>query len=137
ECGVLSEDDAASLATEFELRLDMTLEEVKAIETEKTGKRAQFKESTAVFQPEYTSSPVSTAISEETLARIVDGLTRIPDGFNVQPKIKRIVIDHRRKVFENGGPYEWHYAEALAFGSLLLEGVPVRLPGQDSSRGTF
>jgi 2-oxoglutarate dehydrogenase E1 component len=47
------------------------------------------------------------------------------------------VIDHRRKVFENGGPYEWHYAEALAFGSLLIEGIPVRLSGQDSSRGTF
>jgi 2-oxoglutarate dehydrogenase E1 component len=61
----------------------------------------------------------------------------VPEGFNVQPKVKRIVIDHRRKVFENGGPYEWHYAETLAFGSLLLEGIPVRLSGQDSSRGTF
>jgi 2-oxoglutarate dehydrogenase E1 component len=64
-------------------------------------------------------------------------MTRIPKGFEVQPKIKRIVIDHQRKVFEEGGPYEWHYAEALAFGSLLLEGIPVRLSGQDSSRGTF
>jgi 2-oxoglutarate dehydrogenase E1 component len=71
------------------------------------------------------------------LQTIVDGLTRVPEGFNVQPKVKRIVSDHRRKVFENGGPYEWHYAETLAFGSLLLEGIPVRLSGQDSSRGTF
>jgi len=47
------------------------------------------------------------------------------------------VIDHQRKVFEDGGLYEWHYAEALAFGSLLLEGIPVRYTGQDSSRGTF
>jgi 2-oxoglutarate dehydrogenase E1 component len=137
DSGVLSEDDAVSLETEFELRLDMALQEVKAMEQEKAGKLAQFKESTAVFQPEYTSSPVSTAISEEMLSRIVDALTRVPPSFNVQKKIKRIVIDHRRKVFENGGPYEWHYAEALAFGSLLLEGVPIRLSGQDSSRGTF
>jgi 2-oxoglutarate dehydrogenase E1 component len=64
-------------------------------------------------------------------------MTRVPDGFEVQPKIQRIVIDHQRQVFEDGGPYEWHYAEALAFGSLLLEGIPVRLSGQDSSRGTF
>src|SRR5207247_4089175 len=42
-----------------------------------------------------------------------------------------------RQVFEDRGPYPWHYAEALAFGSLLLEGIPVRLSGQDSSRGTF
>src|SRR5438477_1892664 len=137
ESGILTDDDAASLKTEFELRLEMTLEEVKAIEKEKAGKLAQFKESTAVFQPEYTSSSVSTAISEQMLATIVDGLTRVPADFNLQPKIKRIIIDHRRKVFENGGPYEWHYAEELAFGSLLLEGVTVRLSGQDSARGTF
>ena len=137
ESGVLSDDDAVSLETEFELRLEMTLEEVKAIEKKKAGEQGKFKESTAVFQPKYTSSSVATAISAKMLQTIVDGLTRVPEGFNVQPKVKRIVIDHRRKVFENGGPYEWHYAEALAFGSLLLEGIPVRLSGQDSSRGTF
>jgi 2-oxoglutarate dehydrogenase E1 component len=137
ESGVLSDDDAVSLETEFELRLEMTLEEVKAIEKRKASGQAKFKESSAIFQPEYTSSSPSTAISEKTLKTIVDGLTRVPEGFNLQPKIKRIVLDHRRKVFENGGPYEWHYAETLAFGSLLLEGIPVRLSGQDSSRGTF
>src|ERR1700730_6301168 len=137
DAGILSEDDAASLETEFELRLEMALEKGKSIEKQKTSEQARFKESTAVFQPEYTSSPVSTAINEKTLKTIVDGLTHVPEGFNVQPKIKRIVLDHRRDVFEKGGPYEWHYAELLAFGSLLLEGTPVRLSGQDSSRGTF
>src|SRR5437773_6425332 len=135
--GTLSEDDSASLETEFDLRLEMALDNVKAIEKEKAGKQAKFKESTAVFQPEYTSTSEPTAISEKTLKTIVEGLTRVPEGFNVQPKIKRIVIDHQREVFQEGGPYEWHYAEALAFGSLLLEGIPVRLSGQDSSRGTF
>src|SRR5205823_4631397 len=103
----------------------------------KASEKAKFRESTAIFQPEYTSTSEPTAISEKTLRTIVDGLTRIPEGFQVQPKIKRIVIDHQRKVFDEGGPYEWHYAEVLAFGSLLLEGIPVRLSGQDSSRGTF
>jgi 2-oxoglutarate dehydrogenase E1 component len=137
EAGTLNQDDAASLETEFELRLEMTLEEVKAVEKKKAGEQAKFKESTAVFQPEYTRSSQSTAISEETLKTIVDALTQVPENFNVQPKIKRIVLEHRRKVFEKGGLYEWHYAEQLAFGSLLLEGIPVRLSGQDSSRGTF
>ncbi len=77
------------------------------------------------------------AASLETEFDLVDGLTRVPEGFEVQPKIKRIVLDHQRRIFEQGGPYEWHYAEVLAFGSLLLEGIPVRLSGQDSSRGTF
>jgi 2-oxoglutarate dehydrogenase E1 component len=137
EAGTLSEDDAASLETEFQLRLEMPLDNVKALEKEKGDHQAKFKESTAVFQPEYTSSSVSTAISAERLKIIVDGLTRVPADFNIQPKIKRIVLDHQRKVFEAGGPYQWHYAEALAFGSLLLDGIPVRLSGQDSSRGTF
>src|SRR6267378_2050278 len=107
------------------------------IDKEKTGEEAKFKGSTAVFQPEYTSSPVSTGIDQKTLKTIVDALTRVPDDFNVQPKIKRIVLEHRRKVFENGGPFEWHYAELLAFGSLLLDGTAVRLSGQDSASGTF
>jgi 2-oxoglutarate dehydrogenase E1 component len=137
ESGALTEDDAASLETEMDLRLEMALDTVKSLEKEKAGKQAQFKEAAAVFQPDYTSAPVSTAIDEKTLNAIVDALTRVPDDFNVQPKIKRIVLEHRRKVFENGGPFEWHYAELLAFGSLLLDGTPVRLSGQDSARGTF
>src|SRR5947207_7129275 len=137
EAGTLGEDDAASLETEFALRLEMTRDEVRAIEKRKASEKARFKESTAIFQPEYTSTSEPTSITDKTLKIIVDGLTRIPEGFEVQPKIKRIVLDHQRKVFEEGGPYEWHYAEALAFGSLLLEGIPVRLSGQDSSRGTF
>ncbi len=137
EAGTLSEDDAVSLETEFGLRLEMTRDEVDAIEKRKASEKAKFRESTAIFQPEYSSESEPTAISEKTLKTIVDGLTRVPEGFDVQPKIKRIVLDHQRKVFEEGGPYEWHYAEALAFGSLLLEGIPIRLSGQDSSRGTF
>ncbi len=137
DAGTLSPDDAASLETEFELRLEMTLEEVKALEKEKAGEQAKFKESTAVFQPEYTSSSASTAISPKTLAKIVDGLTRVPEDFNILPKVKRMLIDRRRQTFEAGGPYDWGFAEALAFGSLLLEGTPVRLSGQDSRRGTF
>jgi 2-oxoglutarate dehydrogenase E1 component len=135
--GILSEDDAASLETEFQLRLDLPLENVKVREKEKIDEQARFKESTAVFQPQYSGESGPTAISEETLKTIVDGLTRVPDGFDVQPKIKRIVLEHQRKLFEAGGPFEWHYAEALAFGSLLLEGIPIRLSGQDSARGTF
>jgi 2-oxoglutarate dehydrogenase E1 component len=137
EAGTLSDDDAASLETEFDLRLEMALDSVKALEKERPGKQAKFKESTAVFQPRYSDESEPTAISEEMLKTIVDGLTRVPEGFNLQPKIKRIILEHQRKIFEAGGPFEWHYAEALAFGSLLLEGTPVRLSGQDSSRGTF
>jgi 2-oxoglutarate dehydrogenase E1 component len=137
EAGTLSDDEAASLEAEFEVRLELVLQEVKSIEEETAGARARFKESTAVFQPHYTDEGKPTAISLKMLRQIVDGLTSVPEGFNVIPKVRRTVLDRRREVFEAGGPYEWHYAEALAFGSLLLEGIPVRLSGQDSRRGTF
>src|SRR3954453_4144284 len=137
DAGTLSEDDAASLEIEFALRLEMTRDEVNAIEKRRANQKAKFRESTAIFQPKYTGESEPTAIPEKTLKTIVNGLTRVPDAFEVQPKIQRIVLDHERKVFEDGGAYEWHYAEALAFGALLLEGIPVRLSGQDSSRGTF
>src|SRR3989440_1067553 len=137
EAGTLTEDDAASLETEMNLRLEMALDTVKAIEKENAGAQAKRKESTAVVERAYKSSSAETAITEKALKTIVDALTRVPDDFNVQPKIKRIIVEHRRKVFEKSGPFEWHYAELLAFGGLLLEGTPIRLSGQDSARGTF
>ena len=137
EAGTLSADEAASLEAEFEMRLELVLQEVKSIEEETADGQARFKESTAVFQPQYCDEGEPTAISPEMLRQIVDGLTSVPEDFDVIPKIRRTVLDRRREVFEAGGPYEWHYAEALAFGSLLLEGIPVRLSGQDSRRGTF
>jgi 2-oxoglutarate dehydrogenase E1 component len=137
EAGTLSDDEAASLEAEFEMRLELVLQEVKSIEEETAGSQARFKESTAIFQPQYTDEGKPTSISPEMLRQIVDGLTRVPEDFDVIPKVRRTVLDRRREVFDAGGPYEWHYAEALAFGSLLLEGIPVRLSGQDSRRGTF
>ncbi len=136
EAGVLSAEEAAGLEKEFKEELETALADVKGKE-KKEDDQAKFSESTAIFQPGYTETKVDTAISEEMLAQIARGLTQVPDDFAVVPKVQRIVLDHRRKVFEAGGPYEWHYAEALAFGSLLLEQTPVRLSGQDSRRGTF
>src|SRR4029434_5565729 len=98
---------------------------------------ARFKESTAVFQSKYSTESKPTAISEEALRTIVDGLTRVPEGFHILPKVKRMLIDRRRQILNDGGPYDWGFAEALAFGSLLLENIPVRLSGQDRRGGTF
>ncbi len=137
EVGTLSADEAASLEAEFEMRLELVLQEVKSVEEMKADDQARFKGSTAVFQPQYTSAGKPTAITPEMLRQIVDGLTRVPDDFHIIPKVKRMLLDRRREVFEAGGPYDWGFAEALAFGSLLLEGMPVRLSGQDSRRGTF
>ncbi|SCY22830.1 2-oxoglutarate dehydrogenase E1 component [Microvirga guangxiensis] len=77
-----------------------------------------------------------TGVSVETLKRIGDALTSVPEGFHVHRTIQRF-LDNRKKMMETGEGFDWAMAEALAFGSLLLEGHRVRLSGQDCERGTF
>ncbi|RMH41826.1 MAG: 2-oxoglutarate dehydrogenase E1 component [Alphaproteobacteria bacterium] len=77
-----------------------------------------------------------TAIPPEMLAEIGQALTTVPEGFHLHRTLNRF-IDARKAMFESGTGFDWATGEALAFGSLLLEGYPVRLSGQDSTRGTF
>jgi 2-oxoglutarate dehydrogenase E1 component len=84
----------------------------------------------------FSFDPVSTQVNRELLKKVVHGLTTVPEDFNTNSKIKRL-IDGRRKAFETDEPIDWAFAESLAFGTLLAEGTPVRLSGQDSRRGTF
>ena len=72
----------------------------------------------------------------DEIDRIVRGLTTVPENFKVNPKIRRL-LDARIQAHRDGGPVDWGFGEALAFGSLLVEGTPVRLSGQDCERGTF
>jgi len=77
-----------------------------------------------------------TAVSPELLAEVGQALSKLPDSINVHRKVRRI-LDAKRKMFETGEGIDWATAEAMAFGTLLVEGNPVRLSGQDSNRGTF
>ena len=78
----------------------------------------------------------SSAAPLSELARVVDRTAAFPEGFTVHPKLKGF-LEKRRDALAKGGPIDWAFAELLAFGSLALEGTPVRLSGQDSGRGTF
>jgi 2-oxoglutarate dehydrogenase E1 component len=77
-----------------------------------------------------------TAVSRDVLQRVADAAAAIPDGFDAQPKLRRL-YDDRAAAVRSGGSIDWACAEMLAFGTLLLEGSNVRLAGQDSVRGTF
>ncbi len=85
------------------------------------------------FRPEYE---VETGLSAQQVGEIADGLTKVPEGFHVHPKIQKL-LEQRRKMGEGKQPFDYGMAEAVAIGSLLKAGVPVRLSGQDSQRGTF
>ena len=134
--GTVSAEEAAALKAESLKELNDALSQVKLAAAEK-AKAHEFAGSTAIFQPPYSHAPITTAITKETLDTIAKSLTTVPEDFRVLPKIKRILLERRLQVWKAGGPYNWAFAEALAFGSLLLEGTPVRLSGQDSRRGTF
>ncbi|HJS30644.1 MAG TPA: 2-oxoglutarate dehydrogenase E1 component, partial [Alphaproteobacteria bacterium] len=77
-----------------------------------------------------------TQAALELLREVGQALTRVPDGFSAHRTIRRL-LDNKRKMLEGGKGIDWATAEALAFGTLLAEGTPVRLSGQDSGRGTF
>jgi 2-oxoglutarate dehydrogenase E1 component len=77
-----------------------------------------------------------TAIKPETFAEIGRALSAAPTGFPVHKTVSRL-LETKAKMFESGEGIDWATGEALAFGSLLTEGYPVRLSGQDATRGTF
>lgn len=132
--GTVDAEEAADIKAESLAELEAALVEAKK---PLDSKKSEFAGSTAIFQPPYTHEPANTAISASTLEQLVKALTTVPEDFHVVPKIKRTVLDRRLQIWKAGGPYDWGFAELLAFGSLMLEGTPVRLSGQDSRRGTF
>jgi len=79
---------------------------------------------------------VDTTVSLPVLEEIAVACTKIPDGFRAHPKAKRLMAQRRRAVLEEQ-QLDWGTAEILAYGSLLVQGIPVRLSGQDVERGTF
>ena len=79
---------------------------------------------------------VDTAVPLERVRELNDRLTTVPEGFPLHPRVERIV-DDRRKVSEDAQPMDWGFAETMAYATLLTDGFPVRLTGQDSGRGTF
>ena len=77
-----------------------------------------------------------TAISPETMAEVGRALTATPEDFPLHKTVERL-LEAKARMFETGTGFDWATAEALAFGSLMTEGYPVRLSGQDCTRGTF
>jgi 2-oxoglutarate dehydrogenase E1 component len=139
--GRITSDQGEAIKAEYSGALEQNLQKAKEREAAKVAKRTiqpadSFKGSTAVFQAAYRHTPVATGVSREVIAKVVEGLSRTPADFKVNPKIRRL-LDARSNAHRDGGPVDWGFGEALAFGTLLLEGVPIRLSGQDCERGTF
>jgi 2-oxoglutarate dehydrogenase E1 component len=115
--------------------------EAALAEAKKRGKRPVMRQ-LPEYWAEYTGGPhkpeyeIDTGIAAEEVRRLSEGLTHVPEGFQLHPKIKRLLED-RLAMGAGKKPVDYGMAEALAFGSLLRQGTPVRISGQDSKRATF
>ncbi|MEO6807863.1 MAG: 2-oxoglutarate dehydrogenase E1 component, partial [Isosphaeraceae bacterium] len=134
--GELSVDEADTIAETFKEKMQAVYEEVHTSKVEPLPSMRGFQGAWKGLTSNHSFEPVETAVPVETLKQMARALAEVPEGFHRNPKLDRI-LNARVKAAEAGGPIEWSYAEALAIGSLLLEGTPVRLSGQDSRRGTF
>src|SRR5690606_25128229 len=77
-----------------------------------------------------------TAVPLAELAELNREIHALPESFTLNPKLPR-QMNRRMAAFENDGPIDWAHAEALAFASILSDGTPIRMSGQDAERGTF
>jgi len=129
--GVLTEADVAEMEGRQKAEYERSLEAAKQIAARK-------KDEAPVPIPDsrFPIPDVETSVPAETLSRIGRALTTVPAGFHLNPKMVS-QLARRGKMAEGAQPLDWSTAEALAFGSLLLERTPIRLTGQDTSRGTF
>ena len=130
--GVVSEADVEQLIKAQVAEYEGVLERAKEIVARKPEK----KELPPPITEEDGSAVIETATDAETVRRIAQQIAVVPEGFNVNPKMVS-QLARRAKMGAGATPLDWAFGEAIAFGSLALEGVPVRLSGQDSGRGTF
>jgi 2-oxoglutarate dehydrogenase E1 component len=131
---VISESEFQTMLDGYNKRLDTELEAAKAHHPNKAdwldGRWTGFE-----------TAPIgdrrgTTAVETKKLQEVGRALTTVPEGFHLHKTLARLLAA-KAKMFETGDGFDWSTAEALAFGTLLTEGYPVRLSGQDSVRGTF
>jgi len=126
--GVVTQEEAVAIQDEMAGRLRAAQDQVKAepdeVDSDEDGGE------------EEPSRDVDTSVSMEELVRLNDASLAHPQEFKVHPKLGR-QLERRRESFGADSLLEWAHGETLAFASLLEEGVPIRLSGQDSERGTF
>ena len=140
---LISETYAAKIGAETKSIADTVLAEWDAAQKEGRAmqKKPSMRDLPAYWNP-FKGGPynpsyeVDTGLSAEELWKITEGVTSYPADFHIHPKVQKL-LGQRREMGEGKKPLDYGMAESLAFGSLVKAGVPVRLSGQDSKRGTF
>jgi 2-oxoglutarate dehydrogenase E1 component len=132
--GSISQAEIDTIATLMQNQLAGALATIKAKPAKL--KRDRFTGVWKGLGNEYSHTPVATGVPAETLDRIGKAMATWPADFNIHPKIRKMAEDRGKMVLAHG-KVDWATAELLSIGSLIAEGVPCRLSGQDCRRGTF
>ncbi|WP_205631531.1 multifunctional oxoglutarate decarboxylase/oxoglutarate dehydrogenase thiamine pyrophosphate-binding subunit/dihydrolipoyllysine-residue succinyltransferase subunit [Leifsonia xyli] len=137
--GDITEEEYEQAHRDFQERLERAFMETHAAQTTPTPVLTPGDEGD-LEQPNHgddgnVGEPETTAVSEQVIHMIGDAFNNPPAGFTVHPKLQQL-LNKRSEMSRNGG-IDWGFGELLALGSLLVEGTPVRLAGQDARRGTF
>ena len=128
ESGEVSAEESQRLEKELQERMRAAHE---ALKSSFATPAASSGEST----PAAAEASVETAVPADRLRELQQELVRVPEGFTVNPKLAKM-LERRMEALDSGG-IDWGQSESLAFASLLVEGIPIRLTGQDTERGTF
>ncbi len=138
--GDISGDDVDAALRDYQQQLERVFVETKeaiSSSSPKTGgqRESGLEKPAAQASDDAPSSPSVAPVTVGDLSHIGEAFVNIPEGFTVHPKLRQL-LEKRAGMVRDGG-IDWAMSELLAFGSLLKEGTPVRLAGQDSRRGTF
>ncbi len=131
---VISEEEAKSMKDEFIQYLEESFEETKNHKPSKPDFLEGAWSGLRIAHGENRRG--DTSVKESDFKRIGESITSVPSTFNLNSKIKR-QMDAKKKMFETESGFDWGTAETMAYGTLIDEGFPVRLSGQDVGRGTF
>ena len=131
----LKPEEAEEMAADFHKRFEQALEVVKSLKPT-TIPRLSKNPLIDVAKPK-PKELSDTGVEKDRLFLITERITTLPSDFKLHPKLHGFLEKRRAILTDSQAPIDWAFAEALAFGSLLTEGVHVRLSGEDSARGTF
>ncbi|MEU4328267.1 multifunctional oxoglutarate decarboxylase/oxoglutarate dehydrogenase thiamine pyrophosphate-binding subunit/dihydrolipoyllysine-residue succinyltransferase subunit [Nonomuraea dietziae] len=131
--GDITVEEAESALRDYQAKLEQAFTEVREAAKRPADSGELQVPATEVVKWSHADTP--TAITDETLKRVVDTQLNLPDGFTAHPRLAPII--QRRGQMVEQDAIDWGMGETIAFGSLLIDGHPVRLVGQDSRRGTF
>jgi 2-oxoglutarate dehydrogenase complex dehydrogenase (E1) component-like enzyme len=135
ESGSAPDGELIALRTEFDVLLNAAQDRAQAALAVEVEERKKHPVGVRPFRSPYEHQ-VDTAVPQELLDKVAPVLWQMPPDFSPNPKVKRL-LDAKADAYKSGANIDWSLGEGLAFASLLAEGYPVRLSGQDCERGTF